>query len=231
MSKEDASGWKKKYFTSLEDLELREKQLAETESVMRHSLTRLSLAAAGIDASLDEQLEKFRKQLRSGADKVQLQRLIEGISETVKHIDRKQTRASKAKSEPRGKVAESEPPATVRTSAASGKIASAVKNKKDTEPASASEGLLMVADVLGRQGVDTARLDTVRELVRNASSEQQLESAAGKLVALVISGIDAPTVEPKGAAPVAPARGATDVPRVLLQLLENIQVITVGVQF
>ena len=49
MSKDDVSAWKQKYLTSLDDLEAREKQLAETESLMRHSLTRLSLAAAGID--------------------------------------------------------------------------------------------------------------------------------------------------------------------------------------
>jgi hypothetical protein len=91
MSKDDASAWKQKYFTSLEDLEAREKQLLETESLMRHSLTRLSLAAAGIDAALDEQLEKFRKRVRGGADNAQLQRLIDDISQTVKRIDQKQT--------------------------------------------------------------------------------------------------------------------------------------------
>ena len=120
MSKDDVSAWKQKYLTSLDHIEAREKQLAETENLMRHSLTRLSLAAAGIDPVLDEQLEKFRKVVRSGADKASLQRLIDDISQTVKQIDQKQARVSRAAT-PRAEASESGPPAATRAKATSGK--------------------------------------------------------------------------------------------------------------
>jgi diguanylate cyclase len=220
MSKDSA--WKQKYFASLEDLEVREKQLAETESVMRHSLTRLSLAAAGIDPVLDEQLEKFRKVVRGGADTIQLQRLIEDISHTVKHIDQKQTRTTKAGSTQKSETSTSAEPDATETPG--GKAARSAKAVPAAAVASANEGLLMVADVFERQGLEATRLNAVRELIRNAKNDQQFEVAAGKLAALVISTGTAPEAKSARTLPVTSVPVGVDVPRVLAQLLENIQV-------
>jgi diguanylate cyclase len=224
MSKDSA--WKQKYFASLEDLEVREKQLAETESVMRHSLTRLSLAAAGIDPGLDEQLEKFRKVVRGGADTAQLQRLIEDISHTVKRIDQKQARGTTAASAKKAETSTSAAPDAVQTETASDKAGRSAKVAPPVAvaSASASEGLMMVADVLERQGLEATQLNAVRELIRRAKSDQQFEVAAGKLAALVLSSGTAPVTKSESALPVTSMPVAVDVPRVLVQLLENIQV-------
>lgn len=225
MSKDDVSAWKQKYLTSLDDLEAREKQLAETESLMRHSLTRLSLAAAGIDPALDEQLEKFRKLVRAGTDKARLQHLIDDISQTVKRIDQKQTRASSAAPAPRAEVSEpAAPPAATRAKAASGKAGGGGKEARIKEPASATDGLLMIADVLERQGLDAVRLNAVREAIHAAVDNQQLEAAAGRLAALVTSGNGIPAAGSGSSSPALPGRAVADVPRMLMQLLENIQV-------
>jgi diguanylate cyclase len=224
MSKDAASAWKQKYFASLEDLEVREKQLAETETVMRHSLTRLSLAAAGIDPVLDEQLEKFRKVVRGGADTAQLQRLIDDISQTVKRIDQKQARGAKAGSVLKAESPTPEPPELSRTETASGNVARAAQAAPAVRVVSATEGLLMVADVLERQGMEAAPLSAVREIIRSAKTDRQVEAAAGKLAALVSSSGGASAAKSEGALPVTSGPVTVDVPRVLMQLLENIQV-------
>ncbi len=219
MSKNDAGAWKQKYLTSLDHLEAREKQLTETENLMRHSLTRLSLAAAGIDPALDEKLEKFRKVVRSGADNANVQRLIDDISQTVKRLDQKQARASSAAAAPRADITEPERPPAATTKATAAKAGRAGK-----EAASATEGLLMVADVLARQGLDTQQINAVREDIHKAVGHQQLQAAAGRLAALVISGDSNPATTSADITPAVPGRTVADVPRVLLQLLENIQV-------
>lgn len=223
MSKDEVKAWKQKYLASLDQLEAQEKQLAETEALMRHSLTRLSLAAAGIDQALDEQLEKFRKVVRSGADKGNLQRLIDDISQTVKRIDQKQVRASKAAPAPRAEASEDAPPAATKAKAISGK-AGRGGAARENETAGAADGLLMIADVLERQGLDATQLNAIRVQIHEAIGDQQLETAAGKLAALVIAGDNRPATGSGGTLPVVPVRSVADVPRVLMQLLENIQV-------
>ena len=223
MSNDAASAWKQKYFASLEDLEAREKQLAETETVMRHSLTRLSLAAAGIDPVLDEQLEKFRKVLRSGADNAQLQRLIDDISQAVKRLDQKQARAATPGSPQKAELSTPLPPDEARDETGRRKAGRATQESPAVAVASATAGLLMVADVLERQGLDVTRLNSVRELIRNAVGDRQLEAAAGKLAMLTIPGGTTIT-RSESAVPAATAPASVDVARVLTQLLENIQV-------
>jgi diguanylate cyclase len=224
MSKEDAKAWKQKYLTSLDDLEAREKQLAETETLMRHSLTRLSLAAAGINPALDEQLESFRKALRKGTDKTRVQHLIDDISQTVKRIDQKQVRTAKSATAPPIEFSEPATAAAPRTKITSGKTSRGEVAAPVNETASATDGLLMVADVLERHGLDTELLEAVRNDIRKAVGSQQLEAAAGKLAALVFAGESGSTAGSGGATAVAHGQAAADVPRVLLQLLESVQV-------
>ena len=91
MSTDSADSWKQKYFTSLEGIESKERALSEVEGV-HLALNRLTLAAEGVDKGLDRQLEELRESARATFDKQRLERLIEAISETVKHLDRKNTR-------------------------------------------------------------------------------------------------------------------------------------------
>jgi len=223
MSKDDVSAWKKKYLTSLDNLEARDKQLAETENLMRHSLTRLSLAAAGISPALDDQLEEFRKVVRSGTDKARLQQLIDDISKTVKRIDQKQTRTSKVATAPQAEATKPTPPPATKAESRLGKAAREGTAKGTV---SAADGLLMVAEVLEQQGVNKVQLGVAREAIHKAIDAKQLEAAAGKLVALVISGGGSPTAGSKHVPHTDTSRAVADVPRVLIQLLEHIQIPT-----
>ncbi len=58
--------WKKKYFSTLEKLEELEKQSADSDTLFRRSLLRLSLILDGFDPKLDQQLEKLREDIRKG---------------------------------------------------------------------------------------------------------------------------------------------------------------------
>ncbi len=98
MPTDNADSWKKKYFTSLEGLESKERVLSEIEGVLRLALNRLTLAAEGVDKGLDRQLAELRKSARGTFDKQRLERLIEAISETVKRLDAKHARKTRPES-------------------------------------------------------------------------------------------------------------------------------------
>lgn len=93
MSTDSADSWKKKYFASLEGIESKERALNEVEGVLSLALNRLTLAAEGVDKGLDRQLAELRKSARATFDKQRLERLIEAISETVKHLDSRNTKS------------------------------------------------------------------------------------------------------------------------------------------
>ena len=98
MSTDSADSWKKKYYTSLGSLESKERALNEIEGVLRLSLSRLTLAAEGVDKGLDQQLLELRKTARGSFDKQRLERLIESISETVKRLDKNYARSANQES-------------------------------------------------------------------------------------------------------------------------------------
>jgi diguanylate cyclase len=88
--------WKQKYLTQLERQERQEKEWQTTEGLLRQGLTRVALAAEGLDAELDSQLVQLRKQARSGIDNSQFENLIETLSHTVKRLDDERNRRRKA---------------------------------------------------------------------------------------------------------------------------------------
>lgn len=98
MSTDSADSWKKKYFTSLEGIESKERALNEIEGVLRLALSRLTLAAEGVDKGLDQQLSELRKTARGSFDKQRLERLIEAISDTVKRLDKNRSRSANPES-------------------------------------------------------------------------------------------------------------------------------------
>ena len=61
MSTPDANPWKDKYLASLDDIEAKEKAWTQIETILRQSLSRLSLAVETSDKRLTAQLESLRR--------------------------------------------------------------------------------------------------------------------------------------------------------------------------
>lgn len=78
--------WKRKYLDNLEVLESRERQWLQTEAFLRQGLSRLALAADGVDPGLDRQLDELRGLLRAAGETESLREPLERISESVRHL-------------------------------------------------------------------------------------------------------------------------------------------------
>ena len=91
---QEALQWKQKYFAQLEESERREKQWQDAEELLRKTISRLTLAADGLDAALDRQLRDLRNAIRDRASTAQLDVLLEDMSRTLVKLDgqRKQGR-------------------------------------------------------------------------------------------------------------------------------------------
>ncbi|HSH29779.1 MAG TPA: diguanylate cyclase [Thiohalobacter sp.] len=79
--------WKRKYYDSVEQAETRERRWAGMEELLRKTITRLSLAADGLDTTLDHQLAELRNAIRDRADDRTLQQRIEAMSATLVRLD------------------------------------------------------------------------------------------------------------------------------------------------
>lgn len=84
-----AAQWKRRYYDSLEQLEKKEKLWARTEDLLRRAISRLTLAAEGLDSTLDEQLESLRGAFRDKADGGVLYQRVEAMSDTLLRLDQK----------------------------------------------------------------------------------------------------------------------------------------------
>jgi len=82
-----ADDWKQKYLACLDRQERAEAEWQAAETLLRQGLTRVALAAEGIDNRLDRDLERLRKAIRSGAVVGDLERVIEDITEAVVRLD------------------------------------------------------------------------------------------------------------------------------------------------
>jgi len=82
-----ADDWKQKYLANLDRQERAEQAWQATETLLRQGLTRVALAAQGVDPRLDRELDTLRKAIRSGADVQQLEKIIEGVSDAVVRLD------------------------------------------------------------------------------------------------------------------------------------------------
>jgi diguanylate cyclase len=79
--------WKQKYLASLDRHEQAEKDWQALETLLRQGLTRVALAAEGIDSQLDQELNRLRKLVRSGAGAEKLESVVETLSATVTRLD------------------------------------------------------------------------------------------------------------------------------------------------
>ena len=87
-----ADVWKRKYYDALEQSESKEKQWAQAEDLLRHTLSRLTLAADGQDSTLDQQLKGLRDAIRDRADSRILRQRIDVMSESLVRLDAKRTK-------------------------------------------------------------------------------------------------------------------------------------------
>lgn len=79
--------WKEKYLFALEEFESSHKKDLQRLDILRRGLVRVSLAADGLDTSLDEQLAELRGNLRSNRDIVTLEPLVAQLERTVVALD------------------------------------------------------------------------------------------------------------------------------------------------
>ena len=82
-----ADDWKQKYLANLDRQERAEAAWQTTETLLRQGLTRVALAAQGVDERLDRELDALRQAIRSGADVGRLERVIEGVADAVVQLD------------------------------------------------------------------------------------------------------------------------------------------------
>jgi hypothetical protein len=82
------SRWKSRYYEALGEIEAREKTWRETERLLRHLITRLTLAADHRHRDLTRNLTELRNAVRDGRDVLRLRELIDQISEQVAELDK-----------------------------------------------------------------------------------------------------------------------------------------------
>ncbi len=87
MAEPGLQNWKEKYLVALEEFEASHSKDQQRLDILRRGLVRVSLAADGLDAPLDEQLAELRGCLRSNKDIVTLEPLLAQLERTVVALD------------------------------------------------------------------------------------------------------------------------------------------------
>ncbi len=144
--------WRQKYYDSLNELEEREREWAEWESLLRRSISHLTLLGDGQDPQLDEKLEYLRNIIREEKDKGRIKRLVEGVARSAEQA---QGAASKTVDRPPdsteilGRLLESIPfPKSQKKQVE--KFIHNILNKRDVdEPQLISGFTSLVADAMG----------------------------------------------------------------------------------
>ena len=84
---QEAGQWKAKYFAQLEESERKEKQWHDADELLRKTISRLALAADGLDSTLDQQLRDLRNAIRDRVSTMQLGILVDDMSRTLARLD------------------------------------------------------------------------------------------------------------------------------------------------
>jgi len=105
---DQAEQWKKKYFDRLEKFEREQNQWHEAEELLRKTVSRLTLAADGLDEELDRQLRDLRNAVRDRASTAQLRSRVDDMSSTLLKLDTPHKHIEVPPEEP-GPVADSKP--------------------------------------------------------------------------------------------------------------------------
>ncbi len=89
MKKVDSeASWKSKYYSSLEELEQKEKDWEEMEVLLRMATSRMSLAADGISKVVDYRLSELRDQLRKKISKQKLNQVLKSITAIIELLEK-----------------------------------------------------------------------------------------------------------------------------------------------
>lgn len=80
--------WKRKYLDNLEESERSEKQWNDSDELLRKTISRLTLAADGLDDTLDKQLRDLRDAIRDHGSTSQLRVRVDEMSKTLVRLDR-----------------------------------------------------------------------------------------------------------------------------------------------
>jgi len=86
------SRWKSRYYEALGEIEEREKAWRDAERLLRHLITRLTLAADSRHQALNQNLTELRNAVRDGRDILRLRELIDQISDQVAELDNMRNR-------------------------------------------------------------------------------------------------------------------------------------------
>lgn len=89
--RDQTDAWKRKYYDALEQSEGKEQQWKQADDLLRKTISRLTLAADGLDESLDRQLKGLRDAIRDRADSRVLHQRIEAMSVSLVRLDAKRT--------------------------------------------------------------------------------------------------------------------------------------------
>lgn len=87
MAEGSIQNWKEKYLVALEEFEASHKQDQQRLDILRRGLVRVSLAADGLDNTLDEQLAELRTNLRGSRDIRTLEPLVSDLERTIVALD------------------------------------------------------------------------------------------------------------------------------------------------
>lgn len=82
-----ATNWKDKYLTALEEFDAAHKKDQQRLDLLRRGLVRVSLAADGLDKTLDQQLDELRTSLRGSRDINSLEPLVAQLERTIVALD------------------------------------------------------------------------------------------------------------------------------------------------
>lgn len=83
--------WKRKYYDALGEQEAQERQWRQAEELLRKTISRLTLAADGLDSTLDGHLKALRDAIRDRADARVLRQRIEAMSASLVRLDSKRS--------------------------------------------------------------------------------------------------------------------------------------------
>ncbi len=99
-NRQEVEQWKKKYFGQLEEFEREQKQWHEAEDLLRKTVSRLTLAADGLDDTLDRQLRDLRNAVRDRASTTQLRSRVDEMSSTLLKLDKQHKRVAMSPEQP-----------------------------------------------------------------------------------------------------------------------------------
>ena len=99
----DTADLRAKYQDTLDRLERGEARWQRVEELFRRALSRLSIAAGGIDPRLDDELDRLRDTIRGEVDEGRLHTLVERLTTTLGQVEEEQ---QQREAEPRQALAE-----------------------------------------------------------------------------------------------------------------------------